>query len=456
MADRVSGGQHRRWSRVAGGMACAIAALVSVPAMASPSTMGDDRSIFQPAPTGLAAGGRGFKLTATLDTLYDGNMLRQGDGFTPLPGQEKADFRISPAVSGEIGLPFGRQRIYLNGTFGRDYYVRNEQLDQDRYQLGGGLQLAAGSACTALIDGDIGSRQIFVSEVEGLVPNAQETLTYGATASCQAAAGIGFSGSIRRTEVRNDNPTREFFDLNGTAYSLGISYAAPGVGLFSATGAINNITYIERPVLSTDGDLRDDGIQVISARLGFEREIGARLSLDLGLSYFEGKPEPTTVLTAIASGLPPVVTLVPVDRENFSGLGYDASITYRPNQRTTVILAGNRSATAAVNIGALAQIRNSILLDVDYMLGAGLRLGVGGSYDQRDYENSVLNLPDRGRRREQDKISRLYANIGYDISRLLTLGFEVAYQDRRSLPVEFSFDSFAASLNLRVRFGRNG
>jgi hypothetical protein len=162
-----------------------------------------------------------------------------------------------------------------------------------------------------------------------------------------------------------------------------------------------------------------------------------------------------TILTPVVVGLPPVVVLAPLDRSEFSGLGYDAQLTYKPSTRMAVILGANRNVSASVNVGALAQVRTSFLLDIDYALGGGLRLGAGGSFDQRDYENSVLNLADRGRLREQDKISRVYANIGYTTSRLLSLAFEVAYQDRQSVPAEFSFDSFSARLNLTLKFGRN-
>jgi Putative beta-barrel porin 2 len=447
---KVSG----RSRRIGWGLLLAATASIAAPALASPSTMGDDRSIYQPTPSGLAAGGRGFALKAELTTLYDGNMLRRGDGFAARPGEEKADYRISPSVSGEFGLPVGRQRIYVNGLVGRDYFVRNEQLDRNRYQLGGGLQLAAGSSCTALIDGDIGSRQILLSEVDTLVPNAQETLSYGASATCRSAVGLGFGGSIRRTQIRNDNATREVFDLDSTAYGLSVSYGMGSIGLFSLSGAITDVSYVGRQILTTDGQVMDDGLEIISGRLGYERAIGARLALALGLSYYESRPDPTTVLAGVSVGLPPTLVLVPVDRSEFSGMGYDASITYRPSSRMVMVLAANRNVSASVNVGALAQVRTSVLFDVDYMLGSGLKLGAGGSYDEREYNNAVLTLPDR-RLREQDKISRVYANIGYDTSRLLSLAFEVAYQDRRSLPVEFSFDSFSARLNVTLRFGRN-
>lgn len=451
VAGTGRGTPGRRARRVAAG--CLLAA--AAPAFAAPSTMGDDQTFFQAPATGLAATGRGFALKADLTTLYDGNIIRRGDGFAPRPGEEKADYRISPAVSAELGLPSGRQRFYLNGLVGRDYFVRNQQLDRNRYEIGGGAILAAGSSCTANVDANFRSRQILVSEVDTLIPNAQETLSYGATASCRSAVGFGFGGSIRRTEIRNDSQTFQLFNLNGTAYSLNLSYGLGNVGLFTASGSINDVTYVSRQVLTTDGRSIDDAVQVVSGRLGYERDIGSRLELEVGLSYYESTPEPTTVLTGVSVGLPPVVVLVPTDRSTFSGLGYDAQLTYTPSSRMSVIFGANRQVSASVNVGALAQVRTSFLIDVDYALGSGIRLGAGGSYDRRDYENAVLNLPDRGRLREQDKISRIYANIGYTTARLLSLAFEVAYQDRRSLPVEFSFDSFSARLNLTLKFGRN-
>lgn len=432
--------------------------LTSAPALASPSTMGDDQSIYQGPASGLAASGRGFALRGNLTTLYDGNILRRGDGLPQRPGEEKADYRISPSVSGEFGLPFGRQRLYVNGLVGRDYYVRNEQLNRNRYRVGGGLALAAGSNCTGLVDGDIGSRQILFSELGTLVPNAQETLSYGASANCQSAVGLGFGGSVRRLQIRNDNPVREPFDLNSTAYSLQISYGLGQIGRFSLSGSRNDVTYIGRQVFNTDVQRVDDAIEVTSGRLGYEREIGSRLALTAGLSYYQSKPVPTTILSPLVVQQPPgapVVVLVPEDRSDFSGLGYDASLSYKPNSRMEVVFAANRNVSASVNVGALAQVRTSFLIDVDYALASGIRLGAGGSYDKRDYNNAVLSFADAGRVREQDKISRVYGNIGYSATRLLSLAFEVAYQDRRSLPVEFSFDSFSAQLNLTFRFGRN-
>jgi hypothetical protein len=439
------------------GSQLAVVALLAAaaPAIAAPSTMGDDESFFQPKATGPAAAGRGFLISGGVRTLYDSNILRLGDGFNPRPGEQREDIRISPSISAEAGLPVGRQRLHFNGTVGRDYFVNNQRLDRNRYEIGGGATLAAGSACTAEIDGSLRSRQILFSELGELVPNAQENLSYGASANCRTATGIGFGGGVRRTQLRNSNPTRELFDLNGTAYNLQLSYGGGNLGTFSVSGGLNDVSYIGRQVLTTDGRNIDDGVKIRSGRVGYQRDFGTRLGLVVGLSYFESEPEPTTILTPVVIGTPPVIGLVPFDRTTFSGLGYDAALTYSPSTRMAVVFAANRNVSASANVGALAQVQTSFLIDVDYTLASGIRLGTGGSYNRRDYDNSFTALPDSGRQRQQDKISRIYASVGYATSRLLSLGLEVSYQDRRSLPVEFSFDSFAARLNMTLKFGRN-
>lgn len=440
------------WTKLVSAGALSVA--VAMPAVAAPSTMGDDQSIYQGVVP--AATGRVFSITAKMRTLYDSNMLRRGDGFGVRPGESISDVRFSPAVLGEVGLPFGRQRLYATGTIGRDYYANNSQLNRNRYEIAGGAALAAGTRCTANLDGSFTQRQILLSEIGDLVPNSQKTGTYGASANCASAVGLGFGANVRRTTVRNDNPTRAVFNLNGTSYGANLNYRLGLIGQFSASANKNHVTYLNRQQTLPDGSNVDDGVDITSGRLGFQRDLGTRLALTLGLSYFESKPNPTTVLqlVGVTPTNPPIPVFSSVDRSKFTGLGYDAQIAYQPSTRLAIVLAANRNASASVNVGALSQVRTSYLLDVDYKLGSNMSVGTGGSYDRRKYQDSIIGGPDLGRQRIEDKVSRVYANIGYTSPRLLSASFEVAYQNRKSVPVDFSFNSFSASLNLSARFGR--
>ena len=168
--------------------------------------------------------------------------------------------------------------------------------------------MAAGSSCTANLDGDYAKRQVLYSELGDLVPNSQETLSYGAAANCASAVGLGFGGNVRKTQVRNDNPTRAVLNLNGTSFGGQLSYRLGSVGAFSASVNKNRITYLNRPILLPGGGNSDDGVDIVSGRLGFQRDLGTRLALTLGLSYFESKPRPTSILQVVGMAQPPWIT----------------------------------------------------------------------------------------------------------------------------------------------------
>lgn len=440
----------------AGAAVVMVLALAGSPALAAPSTAGDDRGFADTGLTGVSpVTGRGFTITPSVRTVYDTNMLRLGDGLTPTNGGQREDVRISPLVNVSLGMPIGRQQVFVVGSLGRDYYINNDQLNRTRYSLGAGANLRAGTRCTATAAVDFDSRQAIVSELAELVPSEQETLSYGATALCQSAVGFGFGGTVRRLEVRNAPLARSQLDLNTMLYSGQASYALGNVGRFSLSGNLSKVTYINRPVLLVGGEIDIDGVDILSGRFGYQREIGSRLSVRLGVSYVESKPQPRTIVQLFPTVPPalPGVIAIPTDRETFSGLGYEAAITYRPSARLSASFQAARNVQASVNVGAQYQLQTSFAADVDYRLGSAITVGTGVTFDERQYFNSV-NRPNGGSGRISDEISRVYASVGYSPVKLYGLNLEVAYQTRKSIPVEFSFNSFSANLSLRVNFGR--
>lgn len=425
----------------------AMAVAVSAPAAAAPSTAGDDPGFGDPGLTTVApVAGRGWKVGATLNTLFDENILRIGDGLPLRAGRTRADFRVSPSVSLSTGLPVGRQQLFVGGELGRDYYARNTQLNRNRFAIGGGANLRVGTRCTGAVGIDYAGRQVLVSEVAELVPNLQKTLTYGGSANCQAPVGIGFGGSIRRVERRNDSLSRRAFDLNSTIFAPQISYALPALGQFSVTGSLNKVRYPQRGVLEPTGDFVNDGVDIMSGRFGYSRALGTRFNISLGVSYLQAKPTPTTIVISLA---PPLIT----DRPTFSGLGYDAAVTYRAGPRLTAVVNASRDVSASSNVGAQYQVRESYGLDLDYALGSAINVGTGVTLNKRDYRGS-FTTPDEQLLRDRDSITRVYGQIVYAPVRLYSVSFEVAHQDRNSNPDVFSFASTSAQLRLRVNLGR--
>jgi hypothetical protein len=396
-----------------------------------------------------------FRLGAELNTLFDSNILRIGDGFAVNPDSDKADFRFSPAVTLATALPIGRQSVVLGGTLGRDIYARNTRLNRNRYSLDGGFNWRLGTRCSGLVDVAFSSRQVLFSEIAATAPNRQETLGYGASANCQAPVGLGFGGAVRQTEIRNSDPVRASFDVDSLTISPQISYGLASLGRFSIGGTWNKSNYPNRFLPTPAGRIERDEIEIASGRIGYQRGLGSRLSVTAGLSYLEVKSQPRVVLVEPLQPPPPapLLPLVPVVRDNRSNLGFDLGVVYNSGARLSASLSASRSATASVNVGAQSQLVQSYAADIDYRLGRAITLGAGASYDQRDYRNS-FSTDLEPTRRLQDKITRVFGTASYSPVALYSLGVEVSYQDRSSNPVEYSFDAFAALLRLSVNFGR--
>lgn len=437
----------------------ALSAISITPGMAAvvPSTAGDD-----PLPENRALEAVGailgrFRIEATLNTLYDGNIQRVGDGLPQRPGREKADVRFSPAVTVSTNLPFGRQALFATGTLGRDFYAQNTILNRNQVNANAGINWALGTRCTGVTDIAFSSRQQLFSESAVNDPNLRETLSYGASARCQAGVGIGFGGSVRRIETRNDSITRQDFDVDTTIISPEISYSLPTLGRISIGGSFNQSKYPRRSFLTPDGTIQGDGVEIWSGRVGYARGLGSRLSISAGLSYLRVRPEPTAVLFQEfpLDPLAPLPPLTLTEREENSNLGFDFGLSYNRGARLSATLSASRSATASVNVGAQYQLQQNYALDIDYKLTRGIAMTGGASVRQNDYRNSFIDVgAGEPLRRLRDRISRVYVGANYNPVTLYSVGVELSYQDRNSNPSIYSFGSFAALLKLRVGFGR--
>lgn len=416
------------------------------------STAGDDAPIANGALSAVASVLGGFRIDASLNTLYDSNMLRLGNSFVTGPGRSKSDVRISPALTASYGTAVGRQQVFLTGTVGRDYYIQNNDRNRNRYGLNGGVNWRLGTRCLGALDADFSSRQQLFSELSSQSQNVQKLFSYGGSAICRTATGIGVGGAIRRSTTRNDDPNRKPFDSNSFSISPQLSYGSPTLGEFSLSGSINKVKYVNRTILDSAGAVEDEGVDIRSARFGYQRGLGGRLSANFGLSYYDVTPKPRDVLLPIAPGVP---IFTPVSRQSNSNLGYDFGLNYNSGSRLTAALTARKSAQASINVGAQYQVIQAIAGSIDYQLSRAMSANTGVAYTQRDYKNSFISV-EEPLRRLQDKIVRAYAGLSYSPTGRYTVSGEVAYQDRNSQPVEYSYNSVSASLRLRVGFGGRG
>jgi hypothetical protein len=423
---------------------CALA--LPMPALSAPSN-GDDEPLVR---TGLVTvpqvSGRGWQLDGSVTTQYNSNFRRNVSGGV---------WRVAPQVSGGIGLPVGRQQLFVGASVGRDIFLGNQNFNRNRYRVGGGVNLRAGNRCSASVAGEIGRAQALFGDIAEIQDNVQQDRSIGAQVNCQGGVGLGFGGTVQYRETENTRPQRRIFNFESLTFSPQLTYAAPALGQFSLGASFQNVKYPLRQVLTLDGPDADE-LDIRAFRAGYSRELGSRLRLTLGVSNIRVTPKPSSVLLLLPGATPDEAGNIPVvvtDRQPFSALGYDGTLSLQLGDRTKITASTSRTAQPNANLGALTAVRNVHGLDVDVKLNRGLSAAVGGSLVNARYRASFASA-DEPLRRNSDRISRVYGQINYSPRQLYSIGLEVAHQNRTSDPVFLNFSNTTALLRLRVALGR--
>ncbi len=436
-------------------VACGLVLVAAAPAAAQ-RVSGDNRPFGSGGLTTVApVQGRGWRLDATVASLYDSNILRIGDGFARPAGYSRSDFRITPTISGAVGLPVGRQQFFFGGQFGHDFYLRSGSLNRNRYGAGGGLNWRVGRVCQGSLTGEYINQRALLSEVSQLVNDVQETTAFNGNIDCSPPIGIGFGGSARHSNVRNQNVNRNVFDSRDTALQGYLSYGTPSLGQFQLGGGYTRVDYPRRGIIvrGADGAFGSDtdGLDLYNGRVGYRRSLGTRITLDASASYNNVKSDPQTIYfqVPVAGG----VVLVPNDRKGYSGLGFNTVIGYRPSPRLSADFSASRNVTSSPTVGALFVIETSLGADFSYKIGPSLTAGAGGTFDRRVYRGSFASI-EEPLARQNDSISRFYGRLTYAPVKLYNIDLEVAHEKRKSNPSIYDFSGTTVQLSLRVHLGR--
>ncbi len=415
--------------------------LSATPAAAQSSIADDDPPLRDAGFIGVPQPqGRNFILAGSIRTRYDTNFRRQAVA--------RGAGRITPFAEGGIGLPVGQQQLFVGGTIGRDIFPGNSRFNRNRYSLGAGANLRAGSRCTGNLGGQFSSQQLLQTDAVVLEDNVQKRSTLGVSFNCQAPVGIGFGASVIYRDASNERAQRALFDFETLTIAPQISYASPVLGVFTLSGNRQRVRYPNRLVVSPDGP-EQDGVDIDTARFGFSRALGTRLNLTLGASYNDVKPTPDGQL--LLTEVPGQVVLVP--RPGFTGAGFDAGLTLKLGSRMTLAATGDRSVSGGGNVGSLFRVRNSFGLDADYRLSRALTAGVGGRIVNNDYRGSFASA-DEPRRRLSDTTKRVYAQLAFSPTPRYSISTEIGHQTRDSDPALFNFSNTFGMLRMRVQLGR--
>ena len=138
-------------------------------------------------------------IDATVESLYDSDVLR-GNGLPGAnAGAHQDDFRVSPSLSASYQRNSGRLALAANALVGYDFFRYNKYLNNNRFAGGGSITYHSGSSCQIDLDGNVSSRQdgirtngapivdpagVPADNVGAVINNVETAATYGTNFGC--------------------------------------------------------------------------------------------------------------------------------------------------------------------------------------------------------------------------------------------------------------------------------
>jgi hypothetical protein len=382
--------------------------------------------------------GRGLSVSAQFSSRYESNLGRINivdDGF-----------RIRPQLDAAYGLGLGRQGLFVRGTVARDVFIGTEQFgDRDRLSVSGGLDYRL-SRCSGQAGAGWQRNLVLETDAGRFGGFEQARTNAGVTLSCRIGNALTVDGSVTRFIAESTGNAANVFDVRSWTYSAGLGFGGATLGRFSVNGSITDTDMPGRLVITPDG-LIEDGLRQRSVRVGYQRTLGSKISLGLGISYIDTTPASDLALVIIEDQ-PQVV-----ERERFSGLGFDGSLDLQLSNRLGFSFTATRRAFANPIVGAQFTIATNYAASVSYRLNQRYSLSAGGSRRSNSFRGSFVSSLDP-QRRQSDTLERYFAQLSGKFGRRLTLSLDVAHNRRRSEPSLFNFSSTGVGLNLGFDFGR--
>ena len=390
---------------------------------------------------------RHITIRAAMDASYDSNVFGLSDPLIKRGGlgdRSKDDFSLSPSLSTDLFLPFGRQSVYARGTVAYDLYANNSRLNRLNVSLGMGGNVQVTNSCTAGTDLNYTRSRSNAGDVFAVLDgalvrlgNTVEFRSVGVRGQCAGAIGISPSVGYTHSETRNSSPFYAFNDSNQDTVDASIGYQRPSLGRVSIYGNYSKGEYPNRNVLglpATIPGIPTDGVTSYSAGARFERSIGTRLSgsASFGFSWVDPKN---------------------IFSQKFRGTTYSLQVNIIPTNRMSLDLIASRSAQLSNTVFASYSVTNLYALNGTYKVNDRLSANFGVSQQKRNYRQSASTV-DQAAFPTEDKFTRAYSGFAYNLNRRIRLNGLVSQQRRQADNPLFRYNNTTATLGVSLSLGR--
>ena len=371
--------------------------------------------------------------------IYDSNVAGTSSSLAALRGIAPSDEIVSPSLSFELARPIGRETVYLQGSAGYEFHLRNKLLNRENIDVRPGV-IGQIAGCQVGLGGGYSRAQSDQSQLaftpNGIITPAQqqnvlEVEQLGGTASCGKATGFAPNLSVSETLTNNSSPIQRFTNARTFSASGGLAYRRPTFGALSVFGSYSRTDYPDRAGLINFGaGSIGNGFQTSSVGVIYTRSLGSRLRGTVSVSY--------TKLENLGTALP-----------GFGGLTYSANVTYQLSSR--IQFAGNVSrATAPSNrLNSSYSIQEAISGQVLYQLGRRITLSGGGSSGHNIYDGVPYPI---GFDLTDEKTYTVFGDAAFRLTQRLSFDLNVQHLQRNANFPGLNYPDTRVGLTARATF----
>lgn len=360
----------------------------------------------------------------TVRATYDDNIMKLSKIRAP---NDRDDLRFTPTVDFTVRrLIAGQHQLTLTGMAGYDLHRTNKFLNRERIEATAQVNVVVAGACTVRPGASVNWAQANLSDQGFVVGNTLRQTDLDVTIACRRAAGLYPTVSGRISRATNTAQSRELFNLHNEFASAGVGYRVPSIGDLVAMVEYERF---DRPKFRSRLGI-DDRSSTWRYGLLFTRNVAPRVSFRAAVNYFRVDPR--------AAGL-----------DDFSGVGFEGGVNFRPSPALSINLRGARAATSQGNTGSTYVIQTRWQLTASYQLGAETEFQLGAQLNRRNFMDELL--VDTPFPRDFDRTWTFNAGVTRALSEKIRAGLSARYERRNANIAYYEYDSASVTAQIGVR-----
>ncbi len=355
-------------------------------------------------------------------TTYESNVFRVDKDFV-FPADDvrsKSDVIFNNAAGLEGNYRWSNQRLFATAEGSRFQYLNNDQLDQNAFQLRGGLEWSLLSRVNGTLTAANSQTRSSFANGDTTVLNRQRQRDLGATTRFKPGNDVEFSAAFNNNVLKTPAINAPTFQVEQNTWNTTLNYV--GINRFTI-GMLASYSLGKFSGTATNSKFES---QSAAGSLGYEASDISKFALSIGYTTREDKASQTKTK------------------------GLTGSLVY--NRELTGKTAGTLGVTRSVDasqFGDNSVINTSVFLGLNYSATARITASLNYNYLNSKFKAiGTANTVFTGRTDDQHTVT---LRAVYDAFNWLKVSPSVGYETRTANLDGFDYKAYIVGVQLTAR-----